>query len=64
MKNNFYYFSLLGQLGLIITINIGVCIGIYKLIEKFMMKSTFLFIFFLILGIASGFYSAYKLLFK
>jgi len=64
MKNNFYYFSLLGQLGLIIIINIGVCVGIYKIVEKFTKKNTFLFIVFLILGIASGFYSAYKLLFK
>ena len=36
----------------------------YKMIEKYFFKSTILFILLLLIGIVSGFYSAYKLIMK
>lgn len=65
MKNNnvFYYLGLLGQVGIIIMANILVCVLAYKLIEKFIGQNPLLFIALVILGVFSGFYSIYKLLF-
>lgn len=54
--------ALFGNIGLTMVINIFVCIGIYKLIEMFYGKSSLLFIGLVILGVASGFYSVYKLI--
>ncbi|MGL4934883.1 AtpZ/AtpI family protein [Cetobacterium sp.] len=59
-----HYFSLLGYLGFLIVGNIGIFIFIYKLIERYFFKSTLLFIFFVIIGIFSAFYNAYKLIMK
>lgn len=59
-----YAFSLLSYLGIVMIGNILVCIGIYKLIEKYYKESTFLFIIFILLGVASGFFSIYKLIMK
>lgn len=59
-----YAFSLLSYLGIVMIGNILVCIGIYKLIEKYYKESTFLFIIFILLGVASGFVSIYKLIMK
>ncbi|WP_410208963.1 AtpZ/AtpI family protein [Fusobacterium sp.] len=61
-KDVLHAISLLGHLGLVMVGNIFVCIGIYKLIEKFFFKSTILFIGLVILGVTSGFYSCYKLI--
>lgn len=63
-KEFFQYFSLLGYLGFLLVMNIFVFIGIYKLIEKYFFKSAILFIFFVLIGVFSGFYNAYKLIFK
>ncbi|MFR1675474.1 MAG: AtpZ/AtpI family protein [Fusobacterium sp.] len=63
-KDLIRYLALLGHLGFVIMGNILVCIFIYKLIEKYFFKSTMLFIFLLLLGVASGFYNVYKLIMK
>lgn len=63
-KDFFKYFELLGTLGFTIMGNILVALGIYKLIEKFLFKSDLLFILFLLLGVASGFYSVYMMIMK
>lgn len=62
-KNVFYYFALLGQVGLILIINILICVGVYKLAERFTGQNPILFIGLVILGVFSGFYSVYKMLF-
>lgn len=56
--------SLLGYLGFLIAGNILLYVFIYKMIEKYFFKSTILFILLLLIGIVSGFYSAYKLIMK
>ena len=56
--------SLLGYLGFLIAGNILLYVFIYKMIEKYFFKSTILFILLLLIGIASGFYNAYKLIMK
>lgn len=63
-KDFFKYFALLGNLGFTIMGNILVSLGIYKLIEKFLFKSQLLFIVFLFLGVASGFYNVYRMIMK
>lgn len=63
-KDLIRYLALLGHLGFVIIGNILVCIFIYKVIEKYFLKSTLLFVLLLLLGVASGFYSAYKLIMK
>lgn len=63
-KDFFKYFALLGTLGFTIIGNILVSLGIYKLIEKFLFKSQLLFIIFLFLGVASGFYNVYRMIMK
>ncbi len=63
-KDFIHYFSLLGFLGFVIVGNIGAFIFIYKLIEKYFLKSTPLFICFVIIGVFSAFYNAYKLIMK
>jgi F0F1-type ATP synthase assembly protein I len=63
-KEFFHYFSLLGYLGFFFLLNILIFLGMYKLIEKYLFKSDLLFIIFLLVGIISGFYNAYKLIFK
>lgn len=64
-KDFFKYLSLLGTLGFIIMGNILVSLAIYRyIIAKYIYESTVLFILFLLLGIASGFYSVYKQIMK
>ena len=63
-KDFIHYFSLLGFLGVVIIGNIGVFIFIYKMIEKYFFKSTVLFIIFVIIGVFSAFYNAYRLIMK
>lgn len=63
-KDFFRYFALLGTLGFIIIGNILVSLSIYFLIQKFFFESHLLFIVFLLLGVASGFYSVYKQIMK
>lgn len=63
-KDFIYYFSLLTSLGLLIIGNIGIFILVYKLIELYFFKSTPLFIFFIILGVISAFYNAYRVIMK
>lgn len=63
-KEFFRYFALLGTLGFTIMGNILISLLIYKLIEKFLFKSQLLFIIFLFLGVASGFYSVYNMIMK
>lgn len=60
----FHSFSLLGYLGLILIGNILFFIFLYKMIEKYLFSSTVLFIIFLLIGIFSGFYNAYKVIMK
>ena len=63
-KDFFKYFELLGTLGFTIIGNILVALGFYKLIEKFLFESHLLFIIFLLLGVASGFYNVYKMIMR
>lgn len=59
-KRYFKYFSLLGTLGFIMISNIFIMIFIYKLIEKFIIKSDLLFIICILFGVCGGFYNIYK----
>lgn len=60
-----YYCSLLGYLGFLIIGNIGVYIFIYKFIERvFNYESNIIFIVFVVIGVISGFYNAYKVIMK
>lgn len=64
-KDFFKYLSLLGTLGFIIMGNILVSLAIYKyVIAKYIYESPVLFIIFLLIGIAGGFYSVYKQIMK
>lgn len=63
-KDVIYAVSLLGQLGFNMIGNVLICVFIYKLIERFLFRSTLLFVIFVLLGVASGFYSCYKLIMK
>ncbi|WP_366938431.1 AtpZ/AtpI family protein [uncultured Cetobacterium sp.] len=63
-KDFIHYFSLLGFLGFLIVGNIGIFIFLYKLIERYFFKSTPLFVLFVVIGVFSGFYNAYKLIMK
>lgn len=55
--------GLFGTVGFIILANILVCIFIYKLFARYVYESNLLFIFFLIVGVISGFYNVYKNIF-
>ena len=63
-KSIFYYFGLLGQLGITMMVNILVCIGLYKLIERFTGRNGFIFIILVLLGVVSGFVSIYRMIMK
>lgn len=63
-KDVIHAISLLSYLGFLIVGNILLYIGIYKLIEKYLFKSTILFIILVIIGVISGFYSAYIAIMK
>jgi uncharacterized membrane protein len=63
-KDVIHAISLLSYLGFLIVGNILLYIGIYKLIEKYLFKSTILFIILVIIGVISGFYSAYTAIMK
>lgn len=63
-KDVIYAISLLSSLGFTIVGNILIFVFLYKLIEKYFFKSTILFILFLIIGVISGFYNAYKMMMK
>ncbi|MBQ3437602.1 MAG: AtpZ/AtpI family protein [Fusobacterium sp.] len=53
-------FSMLGNIGLTIFINIFVSIFAYKFFERHFFKSLLIFLIFLFLGIINAFYSIYK----
>ncbi|MGL4981036.1 MAG: AtpZ/AtpI family protein [Fusobacteriaceae bacterium] len=57
-------FSLLGYLGFILIGNLLSFIFLYKIIEKYLFSSQVLFIIFLVIGIFSGFYNAYRVIMK
>lgn len=61
-KSVFYYFGLLGQLGLTIMISILISVGLYKLVERFIGQNGFVFILFILMGIVAGFVAVYKLI--
>lgn len=63
-KDVIHAISLLSYLGFLIVGNILLYIGIYKLIEKYLFKSTILFIILVIIGVISGFYNAYTAIMK
>ncbi|STO32062.1 Putative F0F1-ATPase subunit (ATPase_gene1) [Fusobacterium necrogenes] len=63
-KDIIHALSLLSYLGFLIVGNILLYIAIYKLIEKYLFKSTILFIIFVMVGIISGFYNAYVAIMK
>ncbi|MGY0395517.1 AtpZ/AtpI family protein [Fusobacterium sp.] len=58
-KDTLYALSLLSYLGFLMVGNILLYVGIYKLIERFFIKSTILFIALIIVGVISGFYNVY-----
>ena len=61
----FKYLSLLGTLGFIIMGNILVSLALYKyVIARYIYDNPVLFIIFLLLGVASGFYSVYQQIMK
>ena len=64
-RDFFKYLSLLGTLGFIIMGNILVSLALYKyVIARYIYDSSVLFIIFLLLGVASGFYSVYQQIMK
>lgn len=63
-KDVLHAISLLGYLGFLMVGNILLYVGIYKLIEKYLFKSTFLFIVLIIIGVISGFYNSYRAIMK
>lgn len=63
-KDIIHALSLLSYLGFLMVGNILLYIGIYKLIERFFIKSTILFIILVILGVISGFYNSYMVIMK
>lgn len=63
-KDVIYAVSLLTQIGLTLIGNILVYVFLYKLIEKYLFKSTILFIGMILVGVISGFYNTYKLIMK
>lgn len=63
-KDVIHALSLLSYLGIVMVGNILLYIGIYKLIEKYFIKNTILFIILVILGVVSGFYNTYKIIMK
>lgn len=64
-RDFFKYLSLLGTLGFIIMGNILVSLALYKyVIARYIYDSPVLFIIFLLLGVAGGFYSVYQQIMK
>lgn len=63
-KDVLHAISLLGYLGFLMVGNILLYVGIYKLIEKYLFKSTLLFIVLIIIGVISGFYNSYRAIMK
>ncbi|WP_291256753.1 AtpZ/AtpI family protein [Fusobacterium sp.] len=63
-KDTLYALSLLSYLGFLMVGNILLYVGIYKLIERFFIKSTILFIALIIVGVISGFYNVYMTIMK
>lgn len=64
-RDFFKYLSLLGTLGFIIMGNILVSLALYKyVIARYIYDSPVLFIIFLLLGVANGFYSVYQQIMK
>ena len=63
-KDVIHALSLLSYLGIVMVGNILLYIGIYKLIEKYLFKSTLLFIVLIIIGVISGFYNSYRAIMK
>ena len=63
-KDVLHAISLLGYLGFLMVGNILLYVGIYKLIEKYLFKSTLLFIVLSIIGVISGFYNSYRAIMK
>lgn len=62
-KKTLYYFTLIGELGLIFILNILIFVYIYKWIFiKILKENTIVFIMFLLAGIISGGISVYKLI--
>lgn len=62
-KKTLYYFTLIGELGLIFILNILIFVYIYKWIFiKILEENTIVFIMFLLSGIISGGISVYKLI--
>lgn len=58
------YFNLLGVIGLTMALNILLAVAFYKVVEKYLFKSTIVFIGFLIFGAINGLYNVYKMIFK
>lgn len=63
-KDVLHAISLLGYLGFLMVGNILLYVGIYKLIEKYLFKSTLLFTVLIIIGVISGFYNSYRAIMK
>ena len=63
-RDLFKYLSLLGTLGFIIMGNILVSLLYKYVIARYIYDSPVLFIIFLLLGVASGFYSVYQQIMK
>ena len=60
----FYYMSLLGYLGFIMAFNILIFLFAYRFLAKKIGDNVFVMLIFLILGVVSAFYNAYKILMK
>ncbi len=61
-KDFFKYFSLLGQIGLIIALNLIFCIFLYKYFMKYFFENSFVLIICILIGVFNGFYRVYKLI--
>ncbi|MFK4786130.1 AtpZ/AtpI family protein [Fusobacterium sp. MFO224] len=63
-KEMFKYFNLFGTIGFTIIFSVLLAIIIYKIIEKYFIKSTIIFIGLVVFGVINGLYNVYKMIFK
>ncbi len=64
-RSIFYYFGLLGQIGLTFILNVLAFMFLYKyVVARYIFESQIIFILFILAGVASGFISVYRLIMK
>lgn len=64
-RSLFYYFGLLGQIGLTFILNVLAFLFLYKYVFlRFFGDSPLVFILFILIGVVSGFVSVYRLIMR